>query len=1494
MATAQYNKPPPALSSCKSYTDWKKLINIWKGLSGFEAASLGPALVLSLEGEAQEAALEVSADDLAKNTGVESVLAKLDKIYAKDVLSEKYNALEAFETYKRPSSLAVRKFLVEFEKRYSKVKAITSEMPDDLLAFRLLKSANLDSTHEQLIKATVPELKYDDIKNQLTKIFPGESDTLNSDFSRMDIKSGDTLHISQTKDESDGDETYFTNSRRFQSGRNSYSPGRNRNHSPGRSRNHSPGRFGPNSNNWRENNTRPSNERTDRNEDRQRASSVKFGKNPTDRSGKVTRCDICDSINHWATNCPDRETRDQDTLLVHEIVLHQSDLKNPENLKQLTADSWSSGLLDSGASRTVCGKKWYEEYCNSLSEDDLRKVKCYSSTNAYRFGDGEKVESHTLVKIPAFVGDKQVFILTDIINKDIPLLLSKSFMKKSNMILDFNNDTAQAMGQTIRLNSTSSGHYTIPLTKPSQILQSMDMKSTNITLSMRQEKSDHEIALKLHRQFAHPCKNKLINLLDRAGEPWKTNANLKKEIELVSSNCETCIKYKKPSPRPVVGLPMASTFLETVSMDLKFFRGKIILHLIDLCTRQSAAAIVPNKQPETIVKAILKIWISVYGATEKFLVDNGGEFANESYMKMAEQFGITIQTTAAESPWSNGIVERHNRTIAEMLEKVLNDTPCDIETALAWCINAKNSLASVHGFSPYQLSIGTNPCLPNVLNDKAPALTATPSSKVVAENLQAMHKAREAFVQSENSERIRRALRHNIRPSGDIKYVSGDSVYYKRNDASEWHGPGKVLGQDGQQVLVKHGSYYVRVHPCRLRLIHQEPTKNATITRDANSNLDGNKINNNNDDYVVAAPTPTHDGSSLNPNGSTEGNDNLLGNTQPELPSQQGNSNNPTVSAEEHNLPNSTQTDVPIENRGNAMDPSLLKQGMNIRYTNRDGINVMARIDSRAGKANGKYPHWWNTTEYDGTQKAVDFSEMENIQVNDPKESSSEEEDEINVINQILFNNAKDDIKKARLAELEQWKARNVYTEEELADQDWLSLRWVDSPKMIDGKPSVKSRLCVRGFEEEDQNFRTDSPTCSREGLRLALTLIASKGWKLNSLDVKTAFLQGKPIERDVYVKPPKEVNTNKIWKLNKTVYGLADASRSWYLKLKEELNTLGGKLSQLDPGIFTWYRDEHVSGIVLLFVDDVLWGGTSEFCNIIKQLKEIFHIGAENSQQFDYIGVNLNQNEDRSITISQDAYTNNLQPIMLDKDMIKNKSEKLDEKHVTELRGALGKLNWLAGMSRPEISFDVSEISSRVLTSTVADILAVNKVIKFAKSNPGYIKIPRIDLETAKIVAYTDASFGNLPDGGSQGGQAIFMCDSDKNASLLNWSSNRVKRTARNNLASETLAFNDGSDSAFYIAKLIEETLKIKMPVHILTDSQSLFEHIGTTKLASDKRMRVEISAIREMVEKGEISAHWIEKESNVSDVLTKKNASHILMMDTIQEGKLHLSDAF
>ena len=62
----------------------------------------------------------------------------------------------------------------------------------------------------------------------------------------------------------------------------------------------------------------------------------------------------------------------------------------------------------------------------------------------------------------------------------------------------------------------------------------------------------------------------------------------------------------------------------------------------------------------------------------------------------------------------------------------------------------------------------------------------------------------------------------------------------------------------------------------------------------------------------------------------------------------------------------------------------------------------------------------------------------------------------------------------------------------------------------------------------------------------------------------------------------------------------------------------------------------------------------------------------------------------------------------------------------------------------------------------------------------------------------------------------------------------------------------------------------------------------LGTSHQISDRRLRVEVSAIRQMVDRNEISVQWTNKEKQLSDVLTKKGASQSLMMNTLQSGTL------
>ena len=170
-------------------------------------------------------------------------------------------------------------------------------------------------------------------------------------------------------------------------------------------------------------------------------------------------------------NCPDKGSRDFNTCYV---VLYQSDYDHPNELKNLVAESWNAAVLDSGASKNACGQSWLDCYIESLNESDKSKVSYNEASNFYRFGDGKRVCSMKSVKLPADIGQQPVTTESDVVDCDIPLFMSRSSMKRANMHLNFENDTANAFNQDINLIVTKSGHYAISLTVPRQSLHEFE------------------------------------------------------------------------------------------------------------------------------------------------------------------------------------------------------------------------------------------------------------------------------------------------------------------------------------------------------------------------------------------------------------------------------------------------------------------------------------------------------------------------------------------------------------------------------------------------------------------------------------------------------------------------------------------------------------------------------------------------------------------------------------------------------------------------------------------------------------------------------------------------------------------------------------------------------------------------------------------------------------------------------------------------------------
>ena len=139
--------------------------------------------------------------------------------------------------------------------------------------------------------------------------------------------------------------------------------------------------------------------------------------------------------------------------------------------------------------------------------------------------------------------------------------------------------------------------------------------------------------------MAHQIPGKLIGFISDAGSPWCVNSDSKTEMKNISGNCSFYEVFHKFPQRQVVGLPMASDYLETVAMDLTFYNETILLHITDH-VQDYQLPLWSQKNPDTVIKTILKMWISVYGSAETLLIDHGREFANGDliqYYKVKQQ-----------------------------------------------------------------------------------------------------------------------------------------------------------------------------------------------------------------------------------------------------------------------------------------------------------------------------------------------------------------------------------------------------------------------------------------------------------------------------------------------------------------------------------------------------------------------------------------------------------------------------------------------------------------------------------------------------------------------------------------------------------------------------------------------------------------------------------------------------------------------------------------
>ncbi|KJZ68526.1 hypothetical protein HIM_12081 [Hirsutella minnesotensis 3608] len=192
--------------------------------------------------------------------------------------------------------------------------------------------------------------------------------------------------------------------------------------------------------------------------------------------------------------------------------------------------------------------------------------------------------------------------------------------------------------------------------------------------------------------------------------------------------------------------------------------------------------------------------------------------------------------------------------------------------------------------------------------------------------------------------------------------------------------------------------------------------------------------------------------------------------------------------------------------------------------------------------------------------------------------------------------------------------------------------------------------------------------------------------------------------------------------------------------------------------------------------------------------------------------------------------------------------------------------------------------VAAQVQQPEASDYKALNKRIQWQTDNlqRGLRYVP-LALSTAKLMVFTDGSFANNKDLSSQLGFVIVLANEERSpagftirGNVLHWSSTKSKRVTRSVLASEIYGMVQGFDMAIVIATTLQAIVKQldlpPTPLIVCTDSYSLYEclvKLGTTK---EKRLMIDIMALRQSYEQREMAEiRWINGDDNPADAMTK-----------------------
>lgn len=448
-----------------------------------------------------------------------------------------------------------------------------------------------------------------------------------------------------------------------------------------------------------------------------------------------------------------------------------------------------------------------------------------------------------------------------------------------------------------------------------------------------------------------------------------------------------------------------------------------------------------------------------------------------------------------------------------------------------------------------------------------------------------------------------------------------------------------------------------------------------------------------------------------------------------------------------------------------------------------------------------------------------------------------------------------------------------------------ISCKWVFKIKRNDdgSEGQYKARLVARGFTQR-QGFdysETYSPTARLDTLRTVLAVANHERMCIHQMDVKSAFLNGS-ITEEIFMTQPEgfDEGNGLVCRLNRSLYGLKQASRAWNERFHVFVEKLGFRRSTSDKCLYI--RESGGQRLFLIiYVDDVLLVG--------HKLKEILVVKKCFSNEFEmkdigevncFLGMKIERNvQQRVLRVSQRAFLERLlqrfnmsdcKPVSTP---IENRLrlQRGDESKRTNkpYRELVGCLVYVTLTTRPDLSAAVNYYSQFQSCPTDEHWGHLKRVLRYIRGTLDLGIQFEGDDNAPIIEAYSDADWGNdTTDRRSLTGYVfrVYGC-------TTSWITRKQSTVSLSSTEAELIALCMTVCHGIWVVRLLEDLgIKLQGPVIYHEDNQSAIrvveEERDTGRL---KHIDIKFRFVRDHIQRGLIQMKYVPTNLQPADIMTK-----------------------